>query len=433
MGIAQTFTATSTHKVSRLEVELTTISFYDISTGQFIERTNQACYAQLRTGTTIGSGSLLATSETFYIQDGTSRKTSIIFNPAIQITNTNTYHIIIYPFDFAVGSDQYIGAITTGSGYTGGQMYIEDAGTGIWSAVSGADWYFNWYEEKALTFAEYLNADPSTIAKLVLDNYISNGGSASYTIDSIDPTNESVSYTFNVNTILEALNKCIELSPQNWYWYLDYGTNLINIHAKNNTPDHTFSLEKDIVDAKFEKNTENIVNTIYFTGGDTGGGTNFFKKYTNAESITSYGIKSLKYNDNRVTTDATASAIANSILEAKSQPELRVTLTILDSNNNQGVGYDIETIKIGDVIAVRNITQQVGLSTWDYGKWDEAYWDYNIYNLSSLEMQIQKLDYNEDTVTIYASTIQKDINKRIDQINRTLDTVQTLNNPTAPS
>lgn len=432
-GIAQTFTATSTHKVSRLEVELTTISFYDISTGQFIERTNQACYAQLRTGTTIGSGSLLATSETFYIQDGTSRKTSIIFNPAIQITNTNTYHIIIYPFEFAVGSDQYIGAITTGSGYTGGQFYIQDASTEAWSAVTGKDWYFRWYEEKALTFAEYLNTDPSTIAKLVLDNYIGNGGSVSYTIDSIDPTNESVSYTFNVNTILEALNKCIELSPQNWYWYLDYGTNLINIHAKNNTPDHTFSLEKDIVDAKFEKNTENIVNTIYFTGGDTGGGTNFFKKYTNAESITSYGIKSLKYNDNRVTTDATASAIANSILEAKSQPELRVTLTILDSNNNQGVGYDIETIKIGDVIAVRNITQQVGLSTWDYGKWDEAYWDYNIYNLSSLEMQIQKLDYNEDTVTIYASTIQKDINKRIDQINRTLDTVQTLNNPTAPS
>jgi hypothetical protein len=48
-------------------------------------------------------------------------------------------------------------------------------------------------------------------------------------------------------------------------------------------------------------------------------------------------------------------------------------------------------------------------------------------------MQIQKIDYNENSATIYASTIVVDINKRIDEINRNLQSVQTANNPTAPS
>lgn len=302
-----------------------------------------------------------------------------------------------------------------------------------WYNDAARDWYFKWYEQKELTFAEFLSLDPSTILKLVLDKYQSLGGIVSYSNDTIDITNSTVTYTFNVNTVLEAIGKCVELAPENWYWYLDYGTNLIHFHKKNELPDHTFALERDIIDAQFEKRIEDIVNTVYFTGGDTGGGTNFFKKYTNTDSIDKYGIKSMKYTDQRVTLATTADTIANSILETKSQPELRVKLEILDSNNEQGLGYDIESIKVGDTVAVRNITQQVGLSTWDYARWDESYWDYNIYNLSSLTMQVIKLTYKQDSVLLEASTIATDVNKRIEDINRNLETLQTLNNPTTPS
>lgn len=302
-----------------------------------------------------------------------------------------------------------------------------------WYNDSTKDWYFKWYEQKALTFAEFLSLDPSIILKLVLDKYQSLGGIVSYDNDSIDITNTTVTYTFNVNTILEAIGKCVELAPENWYWYLDYGTNLVHFHLKNELPDHTFALEKDIIDAQFEKRIEDIVNTIYFTGGDTGGGVNLFKKYTNTESITKYGIKSMKYTDQRVTLTSTADTIANSILETKSQPELRVKLEILDSNNNQNMGYDIESIKVGDTVAVRNITQQVGLSTWDYARWDESYWDYNIYNLSSLTMQVVKLTYKQDSVLLEASTIATDVNKRIEDINRNLEALQNANNPDVPT
>jgi hypothetical protein len=432
LSVAQSFTAPTTHKISRMEIYAETVDFYNISTGLNEPRTNVACKAYLRSGSTAGSGTLLGTSQTFYIQDDQLRLTNIIFNPAIQLTASSTYNIEILPLEFAVGSGQYMAAIGLGTGYSGGQFSYQDTGS-TWYNDATKDWYFKWYEEKALTYAEYLSTDPGVIIKLILDKYASLGGTVTYNIDTIDVADTTVTYQYNVNTILEAINKCIELSPKDWYWYLDYGTNLVHFHEKSNTPDHTFSLEKDIIDAKFEKRIEDVVNTVYFTGGDTGGGVNLFKKYINQDSIDSYGVKAIKYSDSRVTNTSTADTIANSILETKSQPELRVVLEILDSNNEQGVGYDIETIKVGDVVAVRNITQQVGLSTWDYGKWDEAYWDYNIYNLSSLQMQIQKLDYNENSVTIHASTIPIDVTKRIDTINRNLQTIETVNNPTSPS
>jgi hypothetical protein len=246
-------------------------------------------------------------------------------------------------------------------------------------------------------------------------------------------TNSSVSYTFKVNTVLEGISKIVELAPSDWYWYINQGTNELQFSEKSQTPDHTFSFDKDIIDAEFEKRIEDITNVIYFTGGDMGAGVNFYKKYTIPESIIKYGIKSQKYTDGRVTLEATADTIANSILSTKSVPELRVTLQILDDNNDIDMGYDIESIKVGDVIAVRNITQQVGLSTWDTGRFDEAYWDFNIYNLSSLQMQIQKLEYKQDSVVISASTIPLDVNKRIEDINRNLEALQTANNPTTPS
>lgn len=123
--IAQTFTAPTTHKLSRLEVILQTLPAYDNTTGVFNERLDVGCIARVRTGTTIDGGSLLGTSSTFYIQDGTARITNIIFDPAIQLTTSSTYHIIIEPLIYASGSDNHLALITEGTGYSGGSTWYE--------------------------------------------------------------------------------------------------------------------------------------------------------------------------------------------------------------------------------------------------------------------------------------------------------------------
>jgi len=377
----------------------------------------------------------LLTTKRITVSGTTPTIYNAIFDTGINLDSTETYFIGIYPTSnngAAVLTDIY----SVAASYANGQRYralFAGSIAGSQFSPQGDDLYFEIVYKQLATKATFNSYDPSDIMRTIMDNNFQQGGNVYYNANSIDTTNSVTSYTFSVDTILAGVSKCVELAPANWYWYIDQGTNLIHFHEKSETPDHTFSFEKDVIDAKFEKRIEDITNTIYFTGGDLGAGVNFYKKYTTPASITKYGIKAIKYADGRVTVTNTADTIANNILANKSEPELRVTLEILDNNNDMSMGYDIESIQVGDVIAVRNITQQVGIHTWDVGRYDEAYWDYNIYNLSSLQMQIQKLEYKQDSVVISASTIPLDVNKRIEDINRNLEALQTANNPTTPS
>lgn len=381
------------------------------------------------------AGTLLATGST--VVDFTEQnEINLAFNEPLKVTTDQTYvFMFLTPTEYPLRSMEHPCALhgSSTNKYANGTLYLAVNGVGdfAWSD-SKCDLYFKLYKTTTLTRDSYLSKDPSDILRAVINNYREQGGVLDYDEYSLENTGTKVSYTFNMNTTLEGVNKCLELAPQNWYWAIDYGTNLIHFHQKNVKPDHVFSLEKDIIDAKFEKRIEDIVNIVYFSGGDVGG-TNLFKKYVQADSVALYGRKALKYSDQRVTVPATADIIANTILANRSQPELRVTLTILDSNNSKNLGYDIESIKVGDVIAVRNVSNQVALSSWDISRWDNDYWDFNIQQLSSLQMQVQKLDYTPDILTIYASTLQVDVNKRIEDINRNLEILQTINNPDTPA
>jgi len=360
---------------------------------------------------------------TYYTGDFTNKTVSV--GGTLASGAIHTYKTSVRRKDSQLWTESGYITVTTLSGGTG------PAGT--WTQRASADLTFATWKTTGFTYAEFTNIDPSDMIKIIMDDYLNNGGEISYTNESIDQTGITTDYTFNANTLLESIQKCQELAPEGWYWYIDYGTNLLHFHKKNESPDHIFSLEKDVMDAKFEKRIEDIVNTVYFTGGVVASGKNLFKKYENTASIEKYGRKSTKYNDSNVVLESTAETIANAILASKSEPELRVTLEILDSNNDMEMGYDIETIKVGDVVAVRNVSQQVSLSTWDVARWDEAYWDYNIQNLSTLQMQVQRIDYSADRAIITASTMATDISKRVESINKDVQAIQTLNNPEQPT
>jgi hypothetical protein len=468
IGAAQSFIANSTKY-------LTKAKFYLDKDGSPTGNAYAKIYNITGThgSTAIPTGSPIATSDAFNVATLTTSFAWITFNftgnNRVLLSKNNKYAIAL---EFSGGNaSNYIEFTSQFNGDThAGNMSVKEAGASNYTITGGYNlfdldfqvigvqtlsnsknyWYYersgipsegysttrimpySIYQSDGSTEVDYLSQDPSNILIDIIEKYNFLGGSLSYSAGSIDLTGTEVSYNFNSNTILEAIQKVIELCPEGWYWYVDQSTNIIHLHQKNTNPDHLFSLEKDLIDAKFEKRIEDIVNTIYFTGGDIGGGVSFYKKYTNKDSVSKYGVKSMKYIDQRVTVTDTADTIANSILETRSQPELRITLDILDSNNSQSLGYDIESIQVGDVIAVRNVNQQVGLSTWDVARWDESYWDYNIFNLSSLQTQATRINYKEDVLTIEASTMAVDVNKRIEDINRNLETLQTINNPTGP-
>lgn len=321
--------------------------------------------------------------------------------------------------------------ISTANPYASGSLKSR-AGSGSWTAVASGDLYFATYSTTGATTITYSSQDPSNILRAVIDNYNESGGAVTYDGSSIDDTSTSVTYTFNTQTTLEATNKIIELSPEGWYWYVDPATNLIHLHNKSLSADHKFILGKDIELLKAEKRTENIVNTIYFNGGDTGGGSNLYKKYQNSTSVGLYGVRSLRYTDERVTVASTANTIAQKILDANSGPEIRMTLEIADSNLST-LGYDIESIQVGEVVNVRNVEGNTGSSLWDVASWDDDRWDYSIADIGTMYLQIVRKEYAPDKLTLYCSTLPPDVSKRIEDIARNLEISRTADNPTAPS
>lgn len=281
------------------------------------------------------------------------------------------------------------------------------------------------------TTIAYNSYDPANILKDVIDKLRALGVSLNYTATSIALTNTVVSYTFNTNTGKEALDKVIELCPVGWFWRID-SDNIVYLQPRNILADHTFNLGKEIENLETYRRIEDLVNTVYFTGS---GSPALFYKYQNTGSQTTYGKYEKKLVDQRVTDSATASILANRLINQQKDPEIRSRFTIVDSNGPSSVlGYNIESIKVGQTLKVGNLRTGLKTSTlWNVGQWNVDVWDQTLSSQAADVIQILSLDYKPDSITIEASSRLPQIAKRIEDINRNLENSQTVANPTLAS
>lgn len=305
-----------------------------------------------------------------------------------------------------------------------------------WNApvsVTGST-YIKTYSSSGATTSVYSSQDPSAILKSIIDNYNLQGGKITYTPASIDSTNTQVSYTFNCNTVYEGIQKCLQMAPVGWYFYIDEINNVLHFHKISGSATHTFTMSKNIQNLSVEKRAQDIVNVVYFIGGPTGG-VNLYNKYVQQTSVDIYGRHAIRYTDNNVTQSSTAQIIANSILSNQGQVELRIEMDILDDGGQGplGLGFDIESVTLGESISFRSMGASSGGSLWDVAKWDINKWDFDITDLSSVVVQVTRIDYTPDVLHLALSTVPPDITKRVQDIYRNLQQVNNLSNPTTPS
>lgn len=258
-------------------------------------------------------------------------------------------------------------------------------------------------EDGSNTTVTYSSYDPSNILKDVLDKFTAAGGLADYSTTSVQDTATTVSYTFRVNTILEAVQKCVELSPTDWFWRYDMANNIIYLNSRPTTPSHYFVKGKHIREIELEQHIEDLVNTVYFTGAETAG-VNLFNKYTDATSISTYRRGLNRITDNRVTTDTAAEIISESEIERYKDPIYRTQITIQDKV------YRIEDIELGQLVGFRN-----------FGNF-----------IDTLTMQVVGISYSPDAVTLELDSLLPRVSKRVEDIKRNLQQKEYQNNPTAP-
>lgn len=292
--------------------------------------------------------------------------------------------------------------------YSGGTALVSNyggGGGGSYVPITGS-LYFVTASGTPTTTATFSLQDPSIgmLAPIVTD-YNLRGGALKWTASTIDATGLSLTYTFSVQTVYEALNAILSLAPSGFYYYVDLGAQLI--YFKNQSTSADFLLVKgvDIAGLKLITTTENSKNTVLFTGGATGG-VNLYKQYSSQQSIAAFGPLLDRKTDNRVTVTATADAIGNSEIAELAGEQYQTTVTIAHTKR-----LDITLLVPGKIIGFRGFGTFVDL----------------------ILAQIVHWEWTAESVTITLGVLPTRMTTEVEQTIRELTAAQTQNNPSTPS
>jgi hypothetical protein len=294
----------------------------------------------------------------------------------------------------------------------------------------------------------------SVSPKVMITTLLGYQGDFDFDDNSIKETNTKSSYTFNFISYKEALEKIIQLSPFYWAYYIDENDRFYFFKKDINSIDHFLYLGKEITDIKLEKNSNNIINRVYFVGGGT---PPLYYKYENTGSILKYGIREIKLTDGRVTTNSTASYMANKKLNESNFLQYSIKIKVCDKDLFGLTGYHIEDIKIGDIIQIPLTNSETETYYWDIDNWDEAYWDNIITNIETKKplwdeaewdiddwdynenyiinqpLQVKKIKYNFDNIEIEVGNVMKDVSHRIEDLKRNQDEIYAKDLASSPS
>jgi len=179
-----------------------------------------------------------------------------------------------------------------------------------------------------------------------------------YTAQSIVNTGSTVAYIFSGKFFFDAIDKCREIAPQDWWWYVG-ADNILQFKPKPTTATHTFTFGKDFKSIKVEKNMENVINNILFSNGDNPDA-DILKIFSDTASNELFDDRWMIKTDGRVSITTTADSMGNSVLAENKDVQIKVIVEVLD-NNGGSSGYDIESIQPGDTckfIGFNDITSQ---------------------------------------------------------------------------
>lgn len=316
-----------------------------------------------------------------------------------------------YFISTSVGSNQSIWLYrNTAGGYSNGSLYTAvytgGSGGGNFVEVPGNDLYFVTKSGEPTTTATYSSDDPTTdMASGIFQDYNNRGGVI--TEREFEATGLSLTYTFVVAFISDALKKILELCPAGFYSYIDVGTAEIDIKQTSTNPDFTVVKGRHINELNIDMTIEQVKNYLLLTGGDTGGGSNLYRDYKDSQSSSFYGLRTATKTDNRVTLTTTADAIGSTFIEEKSGELQETTLTVLNEH------IDITLLTPGKTIGFRN-----------FGNF-----------IDDLVLQVVRREgnYSKGFAVLTLGLLPVRMNDKVQQITRELLNEQTINNPSSPS
>lgn len=354
----------------------------------------------LKSGALDGTSSLITSTRRLVTITEEETAHEFEFSSPVSLTAATTYSFYLYYYDDgAMPYNFYIVNDSSGT-YTNGTGYAYSGPSFTWSAQS-YDLKFQAISATGVVGNVFNSYDPAQIIRESLDTFQSGGGLVRYTSASIEDTNTTVSYTFRFNTYKDLVQKCVELAPSNYYWFIDPADNTLYFKSKATSPDHTLVKGTHFTEINIEYSLEQVKNLVYFSGGDDGSGSNLMDSLSNSESVSRYGTWLETISDSRVTTQESADILMQSVLTEKSSPQFIVSL-LLPSNK-----YDSNLLQLGQIVVIKNQS--------------------NLFD--NLSLQIHKLHYTKDYTALTLGQLVPTQSKRLEDIKRNLRLLETKDNP----
>lgn len=276
------------------------------------------------------------------------------------------------------------------------------------------------------TTVSYSGQDLSYILKDAIEKANSTVTTSS---TSIENTGQSPSYTFRTNTVMEVIDKVIDLAPDGYFWYVDADSILHFKKAKFDKPDIQIKFRRDIMSLQVSKSANDMYNASYFIGG---GSPNLFQKMTRTSSQDTFGILEGRHSDERVTLSDTADRIQTVFLDKQDHPKVTVKLTISDNHLRKLTGIDLEALRPGMVMVLRNLVDPRD-TLWDVATWDVDYWDFDVVGAVANPLVITRIQYRIDQATIEMGSFMDTFYRQYVSLEDKVSTVQYQNLPSAPS
>ncbi len=329
--------------------------------------------------------------------------TQFEFPQLVEVAPNGTYFFGVW-VDQGQSIDIYYNSTSV---YTDGAKYYSSyaggSGGGSWGVQDGDLWFIT-KSGLPTTTATYSTQDPVTgMLSAILTDYNNRGG---YIRErDFVATDLSLTYTFVVAFVYDAIKKVIEMSPSGYTSYIDFGTAEIDIFPISTTADFTLVNGTDVIDLDLELSIEQAKNYLLLTGGDTGGGVNLYRQYRDAASDSYFGTRTATKSDNRMTQTATADAVGDSFIIENSGEAANTTLSV------PVTAMDHTLLTPGKTIGFKN-----------YGNF-----------IDELVLPIVRREFHTTYVLLTLGKMPIRMNDEVQRINRDLLNQQTISNPSAPS
>ena len=200
----------------------------------------------------------------------------------------------------------------------------------------------------------------------------------------------------------------MELGPATWYWYTNPATDVMEYKVTGTTADHTIIKGRHINELSIEATKEQLANVIYFTGGDAGSGANVYANVNDTASLVNNRRGLVRLNDPKVkgaTGVATGTIIAQNYIAGHNAQTYITQVEIIDGT------YDITLLKLGQIVGFGSFGTFV----------------------DQLLLQIVSIQRKVDSVVLSLGALPHRATEQMEEVQRSLEASQTVDNPTSPS